>query len=210
MGKVSHVYSKKHNSFIHFASPALILLFSIFLKWSTSLNSFSGKGVEPMHGDFEAQRHWIEITSNLPVNQWYTYKTEYWGLDYPPLTAYHSLLLSKFSSNKTNFELDKSRGLETNQVILFMRLTSIFSDLILYSVSLLVFSVYFVTKFDKVHEKSILLPLLPATLMIMEESFVGVLFNNVAMFRQIFPQLGCDHHLKANRVAGKYDRKKNN
>ena len=24
----------------------------------------------PMHGDFEAQRHWMEITFNLPVKQW--------------------------------------------------------------------------------------------------------------------------------------------
>jgi alpha-1,3-glucosyltransferase len=48
-----------------------------------------------MHGDFEAQRHWIEIVSHLPVSQWYFYDLPYWGLDYPPLTAYHSWLLGK-------------------------------------------------------------------------------------------------------------------
>lgn len=48
-----------------------------------------------MHGDFEAQRHWMEITSHLPMAQWYTYDLQYWGLDYPPLTAYHSWLLGK-------------------------------------------------------------------------------------------------------------------
>lgn len=46
-----------------------------------------------MHGDFEAQRHWMEITTHLPVSQWYFYDLEWWGLDYPPLTAYHSWLL---------------------------------------------------------------------------------------------------------------------
>lgn len=48
-----------------------------------------------MHGDFEAQRHWMELTTNLPISQWYFYDLEYWGLDYPPLTAYHSWLLGK-------------------------------------------------------------------------------------------------------------------
>lgn len=48
-----------------------------------------------MHGDFEAQRHWMEITTHLPMAQWYTYDLQYWGLDYPPLTAYHSWLLGK-------------------------------------------------------------------------------------------------------------------
>lgn len=47
----------------------------------------------PMHGDFEAQRHWMEITKHLPVREWYWHELEWWGLDYPPLTAYHSWVL---------------------------------------------------------------------------------------------------------------------
>lgn len=47
----------------------------------------------PMHGDFEAQRHWMEITKHLPVKDWYWHDLEWWGLDYPPLTAYHSWAL---------------------------------------------------------------------------------------------------------------------
>ena len=47
-----------------------------------------------MYGDFEAQRHWMEITVNLPISDWYFNTTDndllYWGLDYPPLTAYFS------------------------------------------------------------------------------------------------------------------------
>jgi alpha-1,3-glucosyltransferase len=39
----------------------------------------------------------MEITYNLNVADWYVNTTDnnllYWGLDYPPLTAYHSYLL---------------------------------------------------------------------------------------------------------------------
>lgn len=55
----------------------------------------SGLNVPPMHGDFEAQRHWMELTIHLPLTKWYFYDLQYWGLDYPPLTAYHSWVLGK-------------------------------------------------------------------------------------------------------------------
>ena len=31
---------------------------------------FAGAGKPPMYGDYEAQRHWMEITINVPVNKW--------------------------------------------------------------------------------------------------------------------------------------------
>lgn len=45
-----------------------------------------------MHGDYEAQRHWMEITLHLPMREWYSHDLPYWGLDYPPLTAYVSYI----------------------------------------------------------------------------------------------------------------------
>lgn len=52
-----------------------------------------------MFGDYEAQRHWMEITVNLTPVEWYKNSSNndllYWGLDYPPLTAYHSYLNGK-------------------------------------------------------------------------------------------------------------------
>jgi alpha-1,3-glucosyltransferase len=48
-----------------------------------------------MFGDFEAQRHWMELTLHTPLKKWYYYDTQWWGLDYPPLTAYVSLLFAK-------------------------------------------------------------------------------------------------------------------
>ena len=52
-----------------------------------------------MYGDYEAQRHWMEITINLPITEWYQNTTRndllYWGLDYPPLSAYHSYVTGR-------------------------------------------------------------------------------------------------------------------
>lgn len=52
-----------------------------------------------MFGDYEAQRHWMEVTLNVPLKDWYNHTEDndlqYWGLDYPPLTAYHSYLMAK-------------------------------------------------------------------------------------------------------------------
>ena len=52
----------------------------------------TGFNTPPMYGDYEAQRHWMEITQYLDFSQWYKYELDWWGLDYPPLTAYHSWL----------------------------------------------------------------------------------------------------------------------
>lgn len=57
----------------------------------------TGQGKPKLFGDYEAQRHWMEITYNLDAQDWYVNTTNndlaYWGLDYPPLTAYHSYLM---------------------------------------------------------------------------------------------------------------------
>lgn len=54
-----------------------------------------GYDTPPLFGDYEAQRHWMELTTHLPSHQWYRYDLPWWGLDYPPLTAYHSWLCGK-------------------------------------------------------------------------------------------------------------------
>lgn len=70
-------------------------MFTALFRWAVSLWGYSGFGIPPMHGDFEAQRHWMELTIHLPMSKWYFYDLPYWGLDYPPLTAYHSWLCGK-------------------------------------------------------------------------------------------------------------------
>ncbi|PWN34196.1 ALG6, ALG8 glycosyltransferase, partial [Meira miltonrushii] len=119
------------------------ILISTLLKWTTGLYGWSGKGVSPMYGDFEAQRHWIEITLHLPASQWYFYDLSYWGLDYPPLTAKVSKwcgqAASYFPRVAEHFALDKSRGTEANEVALFMRATVLVLDTLLYVPAILFF-----------------------------------------------------------------------
>lgn len=116
----------------------LVTLFGILLRWCVSLHSYSGAGKPPMFGDYEAQRHWQEVTVNLPVKEWYVNSTEndllYWGLDYPPLTAYHSYLCGLVAKHlNPNFvEMHTSRGYESYEHKLFMRYTVFVADLFIY------------------------------------------------------------------------------
>jgi alpha-1,3-glucosyltransferase len=73
----------------------ITLLFGIYVRWNVGLNPYSGQNIPPMYGDYEAQRHWMELTLHIPINQWYYYDLEWWGLDYPPLTAYVSWICGK-------------------------------------------------------------------------------------------------------------------
>ncbi|KAL9181930.1 hypothetical protein ACHAXT_012273 [Thalassiosira profunda] len=60
-------------------------------------------------GDYEAQRHWMELTYHLPISEWYYHDLEYWGLDYPPLTAYVSWACGWAAHNIGSFH-DKAFG----------------------------------------------------------------------------------------------------
>ncbi|THH10478.1 hypothetical protein EW145_g1304 [Phellinidium pouzarii] len=95
---------------------------ALWIKWCVGLGGYSGAETPPMFGDYEAQRHWMELTNHLRVHQWYTYDLQYWGLDYPPLTAYHSWICGFIGSlmDPSWFELDKSRGIETPGSKVFM------------------------------------------------------------------------------------------
>ncbi|KAL7526971.1 hypothetical protein ACHAXR_001739, partial [Thalassiosira sp. AJA248-18] len=59
---------------------------------ATGIGTDANDGGKPIKygGDYEAQRHWMEITYHLPISEWYYHDLEYWGLDYPVLTAYVS------------------------------------------------------------------------------------------------------------------------
>ena len=92
----------------------------------------------------------MELTNHLPLRQWYTYDLQYWGLDYPPLTAYHSWLCGKMCVvvcrpllsrspslsgsfvEPSWFALDTSRGIEGPGSKLFMRSTVLLSDYAIY------------------------------------------------------------------------------
>ena len=81
----------------------------------------------------------MEITTNLPIADWYTHSADndlqYWGLDYPPLTAYHSWLCGKAAAIFGLSELTAlhtSRGLETTDTKFFLRMTVVVSDVLFF------------------------------------------------------------------------------
>ncbi|KAG9123250.1 Glucosyltransferase-like protein [Ceratobasidium sp. 392] len=101
----------------------------------------AGEKTKPMHGDYEAQRHWMEITYHLPLQEWYSYDLPYWGLDYPPLTAYVSWICG-FIAHKINpawVALDASRRYESPESKHFMRMSVLVFEMLVYIPAVLCF-----------------------------------------------------------------------
>lgn len=125
----------------------LVVGLGLLLRWAVSLHPHSGQSRPPMYGDYEAQRHWMEVTHNLPMQDWYRNTTDndllYWGLDYPPLTAYHSWLCALVAArvDPSFVALHASRGMETPQHRLFMRATVLVADALVFLPAALAFSV---------------------------------------------------------------------
>lgn len=113
--------------------PTILMAVGLF-RWALSFWPYSGMRKPPMHGDFEAQRHWMELTVHLPATHWYFHDLEWWGLDYPPLTAYHSWVLGRVGAwiDPEWFALYLSRGNDDAQLKLFMRATVIVSEYLIY------------------------------------------------------------------------------
>lgn len=116
----------------------------------------------PMYGDYEAQRHWMEVTINLNSQEWWDIVSclhmmmklkvlkpwvtrlffrymntsdnnlEYWGIDYPPLSAYQSLASGHFLQlfDENAVMLHSSRGYESPLSKLGMRLSVVVWDLL--------------------------------------------------------------------------------
>jgi hypothetical protein len=116
----------------------LLWLVALLFRWLVGLHSYSGASTPPMFGDYEAQRHWMEITLNLPVSDWYFNTTEnnllYWGLDYPPLTAYVSYAFGAVARvmEPQLVALRASHGFESPTSKVFMRASVLACDVLLF------------------------------------------------------------------------------
>ncbi|KAJ4314742.1 Glucosyltransferase-like protein [Fusarium piperis] len=120
--------------------PVILMVVGLF-RWAAGLWGYSGHRKPPMFGDYEAQRHWMEVTTQLPISQWYFHDLQWWGLDYPPLTAYHSWVLGKIGAliDPSWFALFASRGNEDPNLKIFMRATVIISEYLIYVPAAIVF-----------------------------------------------------------------------
>mmetsp|Transcript_1197 Transcript_1197/g.3691 ORF Transcript_1197/g.3691 Transcript_1197/m.3691 type:complete len:454 (-) Transcript_1197:1001-2362(-) len=110
----------------------LVTALAVLLRCLIGLHTHSGEHDPPMHGDFEAQRHWMELTRFKDVSEWYKYDVLYWGLDYPPLSAYHALLTSYGigAVDPAAIALDSSRGHEGAEARAAMRFSVVIWDLL--------------------------------------------------------------------------------
>jgi alpha-1,3-glucosyltransferase len=124
----------------------MLVSIAIMLRAIIALWGYSGAGKPPMYGDFEAQRHWMEVTIGLPIGDWYRNTTsndlQYWGLDYPPLTAYASWIVGKVFEiiYPPLVEWETSRGHESADGKSYMRISVIILDCLIYIPS--VFLIY--------------------------------------------------------------------
>ena len=117
-------------------SWSLVALFRVLVAFQFHSGQDGWHGSQSAYGgDFEVQRHWMEITWQLPVGEWYYDEPAYFGLDYPPLTAYISYLcgfLSEKLVGPHSVALLESRGLEDTTHKAFMRATVLVLDLLIY------------------------------------------------------------------------------
>ena len=119
----------------------MIHVIAIAIKAFVGLYGYSGEHVPPKFGDFEAQRHWMELTIGLNVTEWYSNSIinpkEYWPMDYPPMSGYHSYILGIICKiiYPQAVEPFYSRGFESPILKIIMRLFALFSDVLFFHVS---------------------------------------------------------------------------
>ena len=175
------------------------IFFSLLIRWIVSQGPYSGIATPPNFGDYEAQRHWQEITVNLKPNDWYNQTEDndlsYWGLDYPPLTAYHSWVCGKVAQflNPDWVELHESRGFESEAHKFFMRVSVFMVDLLIYFPAVLMMGGFSVKSSDaprSLYSFSMMFLLYPGLILIDYGHFqynnfsLGLFIMSVSMFQR--------------------------
>jgi alpha-1,3-glucosyltransferase len=132
---------------VSFAAVACI---GVALRCMLAVHPHSGLHEAPLRGDFEAQRHWVEVTHGVPRAAWYRdgpgNSMQHWGLDYPPLSALHAWGIGAATraaiavlpvSNATalweqSFGLVASHGAESDEIRFIMRAAALVTDVVMY------------------------------------------------------------------------------
>ncbi|CAO3654834.1 unnamed protein product [Mucor hiemalis] len=143
----------------------------------------------------------MEITNHLPILKWYKYDLDWWGLDYPPLTAYHSWICGAIGSkiNASWFALDVSRGIETISSKLFMRSTVYVSEALIYVPAVYLYCQIMYSannQYLKKHMAAVLILMQPALIMIDHAHFQ---FNSIMLG---FALLSVDCFLTKHFILG--------
>lgn len=143
-GAVTHTnYTFPKPNFHQFSlltlSPTSSLSFSLFSPFSCLLSSH-------LSSSSSLLKRYENSTNNDLL---------YWGLDYPPLTAYHSWLCGVIANslNPAWVSLGNSRGFENYDIRLFMRYTVLAMDVLVYFTAALVFSNLVYKKKEAVWER---------------------------------------------------------
>ncbi|CAH2005977.1 unnamed protein product [Acanthoscelides obtectus] len=173
-------------------------LLAVLLRASTGLHPYSGEATPPMYGDYEAQRHWMEITTNLDVTEWYHNTShndlQYWGLDYPPLTAYHMYACGSIAKflNENYTKLHDSRGYESEGHKLFMRYSVLISDVLIFLPAIIIY--YWLTvpddKGKKKKKEQGIVPLGPSTSIVLALLYPGIILIDHGHFQYNCVSLG--------------------
>ncbi|CAI4213692.1 unnamed protein product [Parascedosporium putredinis] len=98
----------------------LILMVAGLFRWAAGLWGYSGFHRPPLFGDYEAQRHWMEITAHLPISHW---------------------ICGKIGNiiNPAWFALFTSRGSDDPTLKIFMRATVIVSEYLIFIPATVIF-----------------------------------------------------------------------
>ncbi len=182
------INQKKIENNSMFLNTLLINILSIILKIITGLFGYSGENDPPKYGDCEAQRHWMELTINLPIKDWYTNSTlnplSYWPIDYPPMSAYHSFIFGLFLNKiyPECVQLKTSWGFESNYHKKLMRFISLISDIFTFhfACNLFVKYIFIDSKIEKNYKKyyiCLFIMLVSPSLIIIDHGHYQ--FNNV-------------------------------
>jgi len=130
-------------------NPTVIVMIGLLLRCCVGLHPHSGLNDPPTYGEFEAQRHMLEIAFSLPLDNWYVNGTgndlSYWGISYPPVAAYVAWLwghLAHFVIPDL-VELKTSQGLENEDARAFMRASVVVLDLFLFIPALWCFCIIY-------------------------------------------------------------------
>eukprot|EP00892_Ulva_mutabilis_P001232 jgi/Ulvmu1/11109/UM070_0025.1 len=115
----------------------VLVLIAVTVRILVGLQGYSGQATPPKFGDYEAQRHWMELALHTPLQEWYvetpTNPLHWWGIDYPPGSAYQSYLTGLFmhAAEPESVALETSRGYESDRSKSAMRTTVLLADLLI-------------------------------------------------------------------------------